>query len=415
VPKPPDNVIRRRRLLAVVALGVLLLGAAAAYVLQRPGDVSNPKAAFTTVPPVAKPDPPKTVDWPIYGYDRARTKWFRTRNDLDPPYARQWSYRGKKLLEFPPVLDDSGLYLLDDGGVIRKLSKLTGKKIWGHRLGTLAASSPALDGQGRVFAVTLLQTPNAGHGNVTAMNARSGRILWRRALPSRAESSPLVVGQLLIFGTEDGTVFALNRRTGRTAWTFSASGAVKGGLALSGGRLFFGDYGGEVHAIRLSDGKQVWSAAPGGTFYSTPAVAWGRVYIGNTDGRLYSYTTSGDLAWARQTGAYVYASPAVADLSGIGPTVYAGSYSGTFYAWNARTGDVRWSYEAGGKISGGAFVIGDLVWFDDLGNERTVALGARTGRKVFTMETGAFNPLVTDGQTLFIVGYADMYGFKPRR
>lgn len=401
--------------MALGAVALICVGALAAYLLQRPGDVSNPKASFTVAPPATKPAPPKTVDWPMYGYDQARTKWFRTTNELGPPYRRQWSYRGNKLLEFPPVLDDSGLYLLDDGGILRKLSKRTGKKIWGHQLGTLAASSPALDAQGRVFAVTLLKTPNAGHGTITALNATSGRTLWRHELPSRAESSPLIAGPLVIFGTEDGTVFALNRRTGRTVWTFSASGAVKGGLALSNGRLFFGDYGGQVHSIRLADGKAIWSASPGGTFYSTPAVAWGRVYIGNTDGRLYSYTTSGDLAWARQTGAYVYASPAVADLPGQGPTVFAGSYSGTFYAWNAQTGGVRWTYDAGGKISGGAFVIGDLVWFDDLGNERTVALGARTGRKAFTMETGAFNPAVTDGQTMFIVGYASLYGFKPRR
>ena len=50
---------------------------------------------------------------------------------------------------------------------------------------------------------------------------------------------------------------------------------------------------------------------------------------------MYSYTTGGDLAWAQQTGAYVYSSPAAADV-GRGPTVFAGSYNGILYAWNAR-------------------------------------------------------------------------------
>jgi len=284
---------------------------------------------------------------------------------------------------------------------------------WRKQLGSLAASSPALDGKGNVYAVTLLDSPGSGHGSAWAVKAATGKTLWHHALPSRAESSPLILGNLMTFGTEDGTVFALNTRNGKTVWTYSAAGAVKGALAFSQGRLYFGDYGGQVHSISARNGREYWTASPGGRFYSSGALAWGRFYVGNTDGRMYSYTTSGDLAWARQTGAYVYASPAVAD-AGAGPTVYAGSYDGTFYAWNAKTGSTRWTYNAGGKISGGAFVIGNLVWFDDLGNERTIALSARTGRRRFKMETGAFNPAITDGRTMYLVGYSNLYGFVPR-
>ncbi len=70
-----------------------------------------------------------------------------------------------------------------------------------------------------------------------------------------------------------------------------------------------------------------------GTFYSTAAVVYGRVFLGNTDGRVYAYDASnGKLDWAVQTGAYVYASPAVTNAPGLGPTVYVGSYDGDFYA-----------------------------------------------------------------------------------
>ena len=89
-----------------------------------------------------------------------------------------------------------------------------------------------------------------------------------------------------------------------------------------------------------------------GTFYSTAAVVYGRVFLGNTDGRIYAYdANTGALDWAYQTGAYVYASPAVTDTPGLGPTIYLGSYDGNFYAINARTGQIDWSYDAGGKIS----------------------------------------------------------------
>ena len=408
------NFKRRRIAFASLAL-LVLLGVVAALVLRDPGDVSNTKAPFSTVSSTVPKPAAIDTPWPIYGYDAARTKWYRTLSPPNPPYRRLWSFRGKKVLEFPPVIDKSGLYLLDNGATLRKLNKKTGRQIWKHPLGALSASSPAVVGDGRVYAVTLLSGPGSGHGNVSALNATTGRTVWTRSLPSRAESSPLVSGNLLVFGTEDGTVYALDKRNGHAVWTYSASGAVKAALALSKGRLYFGDYGGSVQAISLRSGKQIWSSSQSGTFYSTAAVAWGRVFLGSTDGRMYSFTTGGDLAWARQTGNYVYASPAVADVPGLGPTVYAGSYDGTFYAWNARSGATRWTWDAGGKISGGSVVIGNLVWFSDLGNKRVVALNSRTGRFKFKIGTGAFNPAVTDGSTMYLVGYGDLFAFKPTR
>ena len=44
---------------------------------------------------------------------------------------------------------------------------------------------------------------------------------------------------------------------------------------------------------------------------------------------------------------------------------------------------MRWTRGGGGKISGGATVVGDIVYFADLGKRDTIGLGARTGRKVF--------------------------------
>ena len=101
-----------------------------------------------------------------------------------------------------------------------------------------------------------------------------------------------------------------------------------------------------------------------GNFYSTPAVAFGRVYMGSTDGRVYSFAAgTGALAWATGTGAYVYASAAVENTPGLGPTVYLGSYDGNFYAFNAQSGAIRWSHPAGGKISGSATIVGNVVYY----------------------------------------------------
>ena len=219
-------------------------------------------------------------------------------------------------------------------------------------------------------------------------------------------------------------MYALRAGDGAVRWTFKASGAVKSGLALANGKLYFGDYSGRVYAIRQANGTQAWSTGTKGStfglragrFYSTPAVAFGRVYIGNTDGKMYSFSSeNGKLAWTKGTGSYVYSSPAVAQMPGLKPTVYFGSYDGVFYALDARNGKVRWTHRDGGKISGGATVVGDIVYFSNLGKKDTTGLGVRTGKEVFHMGRGGFNPVISDGRTIFLTGYTSLYALRPAK
>ena len=199
---------------------------------------------------------------------------------------------------------------------------------------------------------------------------------------------------------------------------------MKGGPSLSDGVLYFGDYGGRAYAVNAATGHQVWAVSTNGAhfgfgsgnFYSTPAVAFGRVYMGNTDGRVYSFAAkTGQLAWATGTGAYVYASAAVEDTPGLGPTVYLGSYDGNFYAFNAQSGAIRWKHPAGGKISGSATIVGDVVYYSDLGTKTTAGLDVRTGHKVFSFPDGAFNPVVADDTgTIYLSGYTMLYQMLPK-
>jgi len=195
---------------------------------------------------------------------------------------------------------------------------------------------------------------------------------------------------------------------------------VKASPTLSGGLLYFGDYSGHVQAISEQTGRLVWRSGSGGTllgsgtFYSTAAVFYGRVYLGNTDGRVYAYDAStGHLDWAVQTGNYVYASPAVTNAPGLGPTIYLGSYNGTFYAFNARSGHVSWHFNAHGKISGSATIVGRIVYFADLAHHHTYGLGISTGRVLFEKNTGAFDPVISDGKNIYLTGLTGLFGLGP--
>jgi hypothetical protein len=103
----------------------------------------------------------------------------------------------------------------------------------------------------------------------------------------------------------------------------------------------------------------------------------------------------------------------VAQVPGGQPTVYFGSYDGTFYALDARSGATRWTYRDGGKISGAATIVGGIVYYSNWGKRNTTALGARTGRRIWTSERGAFNPVVSDGQMIYLTGFSSVGAFEP--
>jgi outer membrane protein assembly factor BamB len=94
--------------------------------------------------------------------------------------------------------------------------------------------------------------------------------------------------------------------------------------------------------------------------------------------------------------------------------VLIGSYSKKFYALDAATGDVIWSFKANGEISGSPTVIGNLVYFATL-KGRTYALNAATGKQVWSFPDGKYSPVVADRDRLYLVGYAKLYGMVSRR
>jgi outer membrane protein assembly factor BamB len=414
---------------AVVATLVLLGGAAAAaylLVLQTPGDISNPDVPFVapepTPPPKAKKKQvtPANFRWPVYGYTADHRREFDPGKRLNGPWRTKWKHRAPALTEFPPTIAQGRIFQLADNARLASLDLETGKRRWKRKLGSLSASTPALD-DGRVY-VTILETrKGSGKGRIVCLRAKGGKILWSRTLSSRTESSPLVHNGRVYFGSEGGTVYAMDAKSGRTDWTYKAPGAVKGSPTLADGLLYFGNYGGSVQAVRARDGKRIWLSSPSrrflrqGNFYATAAVAFGRVYIGSTDGRMYSFSAKdGRIAWAHQTGDYVYSSAAVKNVDGRGPMVFFGSYDGTFYAVDARSGKVRWKHKSGGKISGSPTIVQDTVYFADLGRAITLGLKVGSGKLHFRYPIGAYDPMISDGERLYLTGNRSLTALEPR-
>ena len=416
--------MRRRLLIVLAVLVVLAAGAGTAYVLHRMHEGGNIRGSSTVeYVTTAPPTPvrlPLGIPWPMFGLDTIRTRSVDLA--LRPPYRRTWTYHAGSLVEFPPSIGYGRMYVSTNSGKFAAVNVKTGRTAWKYLAHRCVAASPAIGPahHGSVYAVFLNRPPcnaqTGGHGSngeVIDFGAGFGKIRWTKII-GPSETSPLLVGNRLYVGDWNGVVWALDARSGKTIWRFQTGGAVKGGVAFAGGRLYVGSYDGHVYCLSTS-GRKIWKAAAEprlyghSQFYSTPAVAYGRVYIGSTDGKVYSYgATSGKLRWSHGTGGYVYASPAV-----WGNLVFAGSYSHRFFAFDAATGDVKWSFSANGPVAGSATVVGGIVYFATL-KKRTYALDARTGKVVWTYPDGKYSPVVAVKGRLFLVGYGHVYAMVPR-
>lgn len=393
----------------LVALG----GAGYLYRKHQGRDIRGSSSVeFVQTEPKAAKEPVGVI-WPMYGYDAARLRaplGFK----VHPPFRRApvWTFRAHALLEFPPVIAYSRIYIVNNSGTVFALHQQSGKVLWKYRTHRCSAASPAV-GNHLVF-VSLLNKPpcNASHGvdgKVIAFDAETGRIRWQRTI-GPSESSPLVADGMVIVGDWSHDIYAFTAASGNLRWHFKAGGLVKGAISQSGNRVYFGAYDTHVYALDLHTGKQIWRASSQprigrtGTFYANAAVAYGRVYIGATDGKMYSFgATTGKLRWSNGTGDFIYGSAAV-----WRGNVLVGSYDGYFYSFDAATGDVRWRFHAGAKISGSASVIDGVVYFSTLSG-RTFGLNARNGKLVWSYPTGQYAAAVASKSRLYIIGYSKLY------
>jgi outer membrane protein assembly factor BamB len=396
---------------------VAIAGAIVAYeLLKRPADVHNEQAIRHFKP--QKPPPPKepkTVNWPVFGFNPSRTKYLPVKG-IKPPFDKLWRFTDRPLLEFPPIYVGGKLYFVNNSGYAYSLDADTGKVLWKRRIGRLNASSPAYYNH-RLYIVNLVP------GHIVKLNAKNGKVIWKRSLPGRAESSPVVIDRTVYFGDENGYLYAVSTGKGNIRWATPLGGAIKSAPAYYGGRLYVGDYGGHMNAVDAKSGKLVWQAGslgPGfggsGEFYSTPAVAYGRVYAGNNDGRVYSYdTSSGELAWSYSTGGYAYSGPVVANTRHSPPTVFIGSFDGNVYALNAKDGGLRWSRSAGGQVVGALSAVGDIVYVAEFTHKTTSGFMMRSGKRVFRYPKGTYTPVISDGRRIYLTGYSSITALQPHR
>ena len=94
------------------------------------------------------------------------------------------------------------------------------------------------------------------------------------------------------FGTWGGGLYALDLRTHRLRWSRALGAKITSSAALVGATLYIGDYAGRVWALSVRTGTTRWVGGVNGRVYGTPAVAGGRVFVPSSDGdSMTAFTT----------------------------------------------------------------------------------------------------------------------------
>jgi outer membrane protein assembly factor BamB len=180
-------------------------------------------------------------------------------------------------------------------------------------------------------------------------------------------ASPVIAGNKVFVGDEEGTLYAIDKISGELLWEFQAGGGIASTPAVYRGNVFFISRDGKFYAVNGTEGKLVWTFQTAGEDYfsaqgihglkpsdslmvddwdfylSSPSISGERIYFGVGSGYVYSLNAgTGEKMWEYKTGNVVHSSPAIAYGN-----VYIGSWDSYFYALDQSTGELSWKYKTG--------------------------------------------------------------------
>ncbi len=232
-------------------------------------------------------------------------------------------------------------------------------------------------------------------GVLVAAQSRNGRLLWTRDFSDGVADGVTVSGSAVYAAGRDGTLRKLDVGTGADLWAhpYEAPGSITSAPSVDVGHVAIQTNENRTYVLDASTGEYVWDKGrmrPEGLTINGEGGATidrGVVYAGYDDGVLLAMSVvDGSTLWSR-------------DLSGKrsqfvdvdtrplvrGDSVYAGSYSGGYYAVGRKHGNIRWHHPADGVNSA---TLGKDVVYVALRNQRVQAVDLATGTLIWQTRVG---------------------------
>jgi outer membrane protein assembly factor BamB len=283
-------------------------------------------------------------------------------------------------LSFEQAVEGAAVVLVALGTALLVLGAVLGRRLRRLGLVLLVLAVAALVGGAGLGAWSWHETrPHDVRGSPTVEFSPKPR---HRNAPSREEPWPT-------YGRDQQRTHVSpfsHRPPFRQVWRVDTPGIVEFPPTIAYGRVYFYSLTGPFYALDAATGRILWMKRTGHCAAASPTLSNHVVYQSyalplpckghdpNAPGFVVAWdATTGRELW-RHESASTESSPLL-----VGKLLYVGSWDGTFYALNARTGKVRWTFDAGASMTGSAAYDLGMV-FTGTDDGHLFALDARTGK-----------------------------------
>ncbi|HWP94501.1 MAG TPA: outer membrane protein assembly factor BamB [Gammaproteobacteria bacterium] len=240
--------------------------------------------------------------------DDGRRVWRTRLTHTEPVHLRWWHLighlkewlmpAGQRLSAGPGVAE--GLVVVGSSdGEVSALRASDGTLLWAVKLTGEVLSAPAIAG-----GVVVVRTVD---GQLTALAANDGHTLWRVAedlppLTLRGNAAPVVAGQTVVAGFDNGKLAAYDLATGTMQWQNALATPagrtdieklvdIDGAMRVLGSTVYAAAHRGHVAAVSLETGDVVWSQEL--SSHRGLAVDYGAVYVTSDNGEVWAYDRNG--------------------------------------------------------------------------------------------------------------------------
>ncbi|WP_116809550.1 outer membrane protein assembly factor BamB [Steroidobacter cummioxidans] len=310
-------------------------------------------------------------------------------------------------LALKPNIVDGTVYAAGHDGEVIAVAAATGKRVWVAKTKLALSAGPEV-GNGMVVL-------GSSDGDIIALDATNGAQRWRKAIASEILARPLIVNDLVVIRTVDGHIEGLSATDGSTKWAVDEAVprlTLRGTAppVLAGDRIIAGFDNGKVLAIDPRNGDVLWDTivnSPRGRTelerladIDSPArVAGDDIFVVGFQGRVAMLARdSGQIWWARDASSY-------RGFSMDEQNLYLTNADSVVIAMRRSDGAVQWEQDAMRRrgltapaIDGDALVVGDFEGYMHWLDKATGALVARQktdGERIS-------NAAVTDDERVFV-------------
>jgi outer membrane protein assembly factor BamB len=300
-------------------------------------------------------------------------------------------------------------------------------------------------------------------GIVRALDAESGKEIWRHTMTGPIESTPAISGERVYVADFKGVLRALNLRSGAMEHEYKTHGATMAPITLHEGKLFLGTEAGEMKAYLASTLTPLWTfktseygvgtasydkdnnfigckATTGKPLFSPQPIRSGgavfdkKVFFGSMNHYVFAVDEEGlgtlktKPMWVFKTGDVVVGAPTINELGSNSFRVVVGSYDGKVYSFTPSPAGQgadpcygmehtsTWTYNVPStgtqvsKVHSSPASLGNRIYVG-ANNGRVYSLDATNGQRVWEAVAGderrpvTSSPVVANG--VLVVGSED--------